>query len=96
MDMYRAFLAILISFVILLGYQYFFIGPAQQPEQVETATEEAAAPAQPQQQPTAPEFTAPQQVPAQAAELQQTADLASAMAARCPHAHAGFGEASEG
>ena len=70
MDMYRAFLAILISFVILLGYQYFFIGPAQQPEQVETATEGAAAPAQPQQQPTAPEFTAPQQVPAQVAVQQ--------------------------
>jgi len=26
MDTYRAFLAILISFVILIGYQYFFVG----------------------------------------------------------------------
>ncbi len=26
MDTYRAFLAIIISFVILLGYQYFFVG----------------------------------------------------------------------
>lgn len=65
MDMYRAFLAILISFVILLGYQYFFIGPTQQPEQVETATEQAPAPSSPQQQPSAPEFTAPAQLPAQ-------------------------------
>ncbi len=67
MDMYRAFLAILISFVILLGYQYFFIGPAQQPEQAEPPTEQAAAPPQPQQQPAAPEFSAPQeQAPPQA------------------------------
>jgi YidC/Oxa1 family membrane protein insertase len=43
MDMYRAFLAILISFVILLGYQYFFIGPAQQ-QPVETPVEQAEQP----------------------------------------------------
>ncbi len=42
MDMYRAFLAIIISFVILVGYQYFFVGPAQQPtgEQSSTAVEQ--------------------------------------------------------
>lgn len=28
MDMYRAFLAIIISFLILIGYQYFFVAPA--------------------------------------------------------------------
>ncbi len=27
MDMYRAFLAIIISFIILIGYQYFFVAP---------------------------------------------------------------------
>ena len=27
MDMYRAFLAIIISFLILIGYQYFFVTP---------------------------------------------------------------------
>ncbi len=44
MDTYRAFLAIIISFVILLGYQYFFVGfdqpaPKQtvQPQQTEQA-----------------------------------------------------------
>ena len=46
MDMYRAFLAILISFVILLGYQYFFIGPIE-PEPAQTVTEQPAAPQQP-------------------------------------------------
>ncbi len=30
MDLYRAFLAIIISFVILVGYQYFFVKPAVQ------------------------------------------------------------------
>ena len=60
MDTYRAFLAIIISFVILLGYQYFFVGfdkpqaPVQQPveQQVATVPEKtASAPA---------EITAPQ------------------------------------
>jgi YidC/Oxa1 family membrane protein insertase len=42
MDNYRAFLAILISFVILLGYQYFFVGfnqPTPAPQQVQTPAE---------------------------------------------------------
>ena len=43
MDMYRAFLAILISFVILLGYQYFFIGPTQQQVEPDQVTIDAAA-----------------------------------------------------
>jgi YidC/Oxa1 family membrane protein insertase len=45
MDIYRTFLAIIISFVILIGYQYFFVGfgPAEAPlensvVQTETAT----------------------------------------------------------
>lgn len=59
MDMYRAFLAILISFVILLGYQYFFIGPTQQAP-VETQQPEAPAQA-PQQTAPAQVTTAPQQ-----------------------------------
>ena len=54
MDMYRAFLAILISFVILLGYQYFFIGPTQQQVEPDQTT------VQPQPQPTQPQVTAPQ------------------------------------
>ncbi len=65
MDMYRAFLAILISFVILLGYQYFFIGPTQQ---VPVETQQTEAPAEPLQQ-TAPAqiTTAPQQTQVQPA-----------------------------
>ncbi|MEN8200396.1 MAG: membrane protein insertase YidC [Thermodesulfobacteriota bacterium] len=36
MDIYRTFSAILISFLILIGYQYFFVGfgPAEPPEEV--------------------------------------------------------------
>ncbi|KJR99521.1 MAG: preprotein translocase subunit YajC [Desulfobulbaceae bacterium BRH_c16a] len=53
MDTYRAFLAIIISFVILLGYQYFFVGmnpPATvtetvQPQQGQQA--QTAVPAEP-------------------------------------------------
>ncbi|MCG6931989.1 MAG: membrane protein insertase YidC [Desulfofustis sp.] len=60
MDMYRAFLAILISFVILLGYQYFFIGPIE-PEPAQTVTEQPAAPQQPaaSQPAVEPQITAP-------------------------------------
>lgn len=56
MDSYRAFLAIIISFVILLGYQYFFVGfeqPAkvvQNQEQTSTETSQepkTVAPSQP-------------------------------------------------
>ncbi len=42
MDTYRAFLAIIISFVILLGYQYFFVG-FEQPAAVNEPTEQSAA-----------------------------------------------------
>jgi YidC/Oxa1 family membrane protein insertase len=56
MDMYRAFLAIIISFVILVGYQYFFVGPAQQPagEQSSTAVEQQSQTAE-----TVPQVPAP-------------------------------------
>jgi len=63
MDMYRAFLAILISFVILLGYQYFFVGPAQL-EQAQDTTEQASVQPEAEQQPTSPaEIAAPPQPP---------------------------------
>ncbi len=70
MDMYRAFLAILISFVILLGYQYFFVGPTQQeqvqPEQTTPQPQPQATPPQITTAPPQPEAqpVAPQQAPA--------------------------------
>lgn len=87
MDMYRAFLAIIISFVILVGYQYFFVGPAQQPtgEQSSTAVEQQSQTAETIQQVPAPapviSAAAPSQpVPAQlpsrsVAEIQVDTDL---------------------
>ena len=50
MDNYRAFFAILISFVILLGYQYFFVGfdhstPAPQTAQTNSEARHPASPA---------------------------------------------------
>ncbi len=53
MDNYRAFLAIIISFVILLGYQYFFVGFDVPPEKsVDAAqTTEQAAPVKKEGQP---------------------------------------------
>ncbi len=44
MDTYRAFLAIIISFVILLGYQYFFVG-FDKPASVEAPVQQQAQPA---------------------------------------------------
>ncbi|MBM9537229.1 membrane protein insertase YidC [Desulfobulbus alkaliphilus] len=38
MDLYRAFLAIILSFLILVGYQYFFYRPAPPQEAPQTAT----------------------------------------------------------
>jgi len=46
MDLYRAFLAIVISFVILIGYQYFFV-PVEKPIQPTKTQEQAAVPEQP-------------------------------------------------
>lgn len=48
MDTYRAFLAIIISFVILLGYQYFFVGfeqPVAVNETAQQSREQASQPA---------------------------------------------------
>ena len=42
MDTYRALLAVIISFVILLGYQYFFVGFDDPQEQPATTVEQAA------------------------------------------------------
>ncbi|CAG0889461.1 unnamed protein product [Cyprideis torosa] len=42
MDTYRAFLAVLLSFVILLGYQYFFVKP--EPAQVKIEQEQDVVP----------------------------------------------------
>ncbi|MCL7487120.1 MAG: membrane protein insertase YidC [Desulfobulbaceae bacterium] len=46
MDMYRAFLAIIISFLILVGYQYFFVAPAvnQAPPTQDAVQQEAETP----------------------------------------------------
>lgn len=48
MDTYRAFLAIIISFIILVGYQYFFVGfeqPVAVDEQTEQSAQQQVAPA---------------------------------------------------
>lgn len=54
MDLFRAFLAIVLSFLILVGYQYFFVKPvAEQPVVKETVSSQeqgagqSTAPAQP-------------------------------------------------
>jgi YidC/Oxa1 family membrane protein insertase len=67
MDMYRAFLAIIISFVILVGYQYFFVGPAQQPavEKSSPVVEQQSQPAE-----TSPPAAAPAPVIAAAVPSQ--------------------------
>lgn len=57
--MYRAFLAIIISFLILIGYQYFFVPsqptpPPVQTEQQQTVAVPAATPAVPAATPAAP------------------------------------------
>jgi YidC/Oxa1 family membrane protein insertase len=63
MDTYRAFLAILISFVILLGYQYFFVGF----EQPVVVNEETGQPVAESAQP------APVQAPAASTTAQPAA-----------------------
>ncbi len=51
MDTYRAFLAVIISFAILLGYQYFFVGfgSKEKPAVTQTETVTSKAVSQPQQ-----------------------------------------------
>ena len=65
MDTYRAFLAIIISFVILVGYQYFFVG-FDQPAPVE---EQATQTATPQSAPAEPVASAGVPAPAVAPSL---------------------------
>ncbi|NOQ47313.1 MAG: membrane protein insertase YidC [Desulfobulbaceae bacterium] len=48
MDLYRAFLAIVLSFIILIGYQYYFVKPVVQ-EQSALETPTQSAPGQPQE-----------------------------------------------
>lgn len=58
MDLFRAFLAIALSFLILVGYQYFFVKPvAQPPAATQTAGEQGDAAVQ---QPVAPQPSLPQ------------------------------------
>lgn len=47
MDMYRAFLAVILSFLILIGYQYFFVPPRQAPAPVQTEQQETPKASQP-------------------------------------------------
>ncbi|THB70937.1 MAG: membrane protein insertase YidC [Desulfobulbaceae bacterium] len=77
MDMYRAFLAIIISFIILVGYQYLFVGPVQEqpvekPADEQIAVDEATPTGSPQATvpviQSAPAIPAAPVVPARAAE----------------------------
>ncbi|MEE4241635.1 MAG: membrane protein insertase YidC [Desulfopila sp.] len=61
MDTYRAFLAILLSFVILIGYQYFFVGFQTEQTTVESQQQESGSPAE-QPAPAAPTMSMPQQI----------------------------------
>ncbi len=72
MDLYRAFLAIVLSFMILLGYQYFFVKPVPPPQnsaeqQVAQGQTDNVAPQPKQQQPASitpqPAQPAPVSVP---------------------------------
>ncbi len=66
MDTYRAFLAIIISFVILLGYQYFFVGFDKPAPVSETTEQQAVQPGsvEPPKQPAAvPAVQAPAVTP---------------------------------
>ena len=69
MDTYRAFLAIIISFVILITYQYFFVGFEQEPvpaQNGEVAQQQTVAP---QSQPVIQQPLVQQPVPAPAAAV---------------------------
>lgn len=64
MDNYRAFLAILISFVILLGYQYFFVGFGTSTAPPQPAPTTATTPASTAPPPAAPVAAAVPATPA--------------------------------
>ena len=74
MDTYRAFLAIIISFVILVGYQYFFVGFDQQEVPVENGNSQQGVVTDSGQQPL-------QQAPIQQT-IQQTITPAQPVAAQ--------------
>ncbi len=60
MDIYRTFLAIIISFLILIGYQYFFVGfgPAELPEENLVTQPVSTVPAEKLQEAAAPAASA--------------------------------------
>ncbi len=71
MDMRRAFLAITLSFIILLGYQYLFVPPAPPPATTPAPTDHAVAPVAPSlssEQPAAVADSTPQLPPGAAIE----------------------------
>lgn len=64
MDTYRAFLAILISFVILIGYQYFFVGFPTEETVVEQENTEQAVRVESAPQPVQQQAQITQNIPA--------------------------------
>jgi len=76
--MYRAFLAIIISFVILVGYQYFFVGPVQQAPSEERVVQQS----QQQTQQPSPEPQAELSIAPPAPEIQQPVQAAPTRDAR--------------
>ncbi|MCF6290392.1 MAG: membrane protein insertase YidC [Desulfobacterales bacterium] len=87
MDTQRAFVAILLSFVILLGYQYFFVGAPPEQARNPVATEQAESPpvdgpapaALPQAPATAPAPVAVVQPTRQGRDITVETDLFSAL-----------------
>ena len=79
MDIYRTFLAIIISFVILIGYQYFFVGfgPTEVPVEESTTQVQAVTPST--SVPAQAEVTA---TPATAATVQAAGSVAMERPAR--------------
>ncbi|HIP39600.1 MAG TPA: membrane protein insertase YidC [Desulfocapsa sulfexigens] len=77
MDIYRTFLAIIISFVILIGYQYFFVGFG--PTQTDVPTENVEAQIQ-----TAEPVTAVKEKPVVATETAQSSQSAVAVTMEHP------------
>ncbi len=70
MDMYRAFLAIIISFVILIGYQYFFVAPSMNNAVPQGQDVSQQAPVSPQVTPDEKQQATP--VPIQPLPMQET------------------------
>jgi len=69
MDIYRTFLAIILSFVILIGYQYFFVGFGPS----EVSLEESAV----QKESVATESSVPQKAAITATPATMSADVQS-------------------